>query len=106
MIGVAGSPGGSVGAASAGRAVPEAAVLTGITALGALLRFALLGQHSLWYDETFSALVVRSSWHGWFQLIAADTHPPLYYLCCGCGRSPRGPGKRRSGCRPRSSARR
>jgi len=80
MIGVAGSPGGSVRAASAGRAVPEAAVLTGITALGALLRFALLGQHSLWYDETFSALVVRSSWHGWFQLIAADTHPPLYYL--------------------------
>jgi len=67
-------------APAARRPISEAVVLAGLTALGAVLRFGLLGHQSLWYDETFTAFVVQSSWSHLFQIVAADTHPPLYYL--------------------------
>jgi 4-amino-4-deoxy-L-arabinose transferase-like glycosyltransferase len=56
-------------------------VLAGMVALGALLRFAWLGQHSLWSDEAF---VVWVTGFRWAEILAvlrnADNHPPLYYL--------------------------
>ena len=54
--------------------------LFGILVAAALLRFAWLGRNSLWYDETFTALVTSLAWPKLFEFIRiADTHPPLYY---------------------------
>jgi 4-amino-4-deoxy-L-arabinose transferase-like glycosyltransferase len=60
---------------------PPRLVLFGILAIGAGLRFALLGQNSVYVDETF---VVRVTQLGWGQILPLlrlfDAHPPLYYL--------------------------
>ncbi len=65
-----------------GRAVhvPTAAALTAMVAVAAALRFAWLGQHSVWADEAFVASATRLSWKDLFDFLArADAHPPLYY---------------------------
>ncbi len=60
---------------------PPGLLLLGILAIGAGLRFALLGQNSVYVDETF---VVRVTQLGWRQILPLlrlfDAHPPLYYL--------------------------
>ncbi|HLN12793.1 MAG TPA: glycosyltransferase family 39 protein, partial [bacterium] len=59
--------------------VPAIAV-AGLVAAGAVLRFAWLGRNSLWYDETFTALVSSLAWPKLLAFIRlTDTHPPLYY---------------------------
>jgi hypothetical protein len=40
----------------------------------------LLRADWLWYDEAFSALIVRRSWAEMFTATIHDVHPPLYYL--------------------------
>jgi len=59
--------------------VPAIAV-AGLVAAAAVLRFAWLGRNSLWYDETFTALVSSLAWPKLLEFIRlTDTHPPLYY---------------------------
>jgi len=54
--------------------------LLAVVAVGVGLRFALIGQHSLWADEAFVAWAVRFEWKDLFPVLAtADSHPPLYY---------------------------
>jgi 4-amino-4-deoxy-L-arabinose transferase-like glycosyltransferase len=54
--------------------------LLAIVAVASGLRFALLGQHSLWADEAFVAWAVRFGWKDLFAVLAtSDSHPPLYY---------------------------
>ncbi len=49
--------------------------------MAAGLRFALLGQHSLWSDEVFVLWITRFTWRNLLLVVrAADFHPPLYYL--------------------------
>jgi len=56
-------------------------VLGGIIVLAAVLRFAGLGHHSLWYDEAFVMWVGGHRWQDVLPLLAShDFHPPLYYL--------------------------
>ena len=59
----------------------ETLALTGILIVGAVLRFALLGRNSIWFDEAVTALIAQLKWQGFFTTLRfADTHPPLYYL--------------------------
>jgi 4-amino-4-deoxy-L-arabinose transferase-like glycosyltransferase len=51
-----------------------------ITLLAFGLRVYQLGAQSLWFDETYSALVGHFSLgDGWQALLADGVHPPLYY---------------------------
>jgi uncharacterized membrane protein len=52
-----------------------------IVALGAALRFANLGQNSLWPDEGYSVNMAHRDLYDLVHWAAAfDSHPPLYYL--------------------------
>ena len=51
-----------------------------ITVVGAILRFYMIEDKSIWLDESFSVWIARHSlWEGWRWLIEVDQHPPLYY---------------------------
>ncbi|GEM_PF-1406059 len=56
--------------------------LGGILLVTAILRFAFLGQHSIWFDEAFVARIASHvPWAQIFPLLkGTDAHPPLYYL--------------------------
>ncbi len=55
--------------------------LAGIVAVAAALRFSLLGQNSLWFDEAWVVWVAEHRWQDILPLLrAGDAHPPLYYL--------------------------
>src|SRR5262249_54378839 len=57
------------------------AVLGGVLAVAALLRFALLGHNSIWFDEAYVVRVALSPWQAIPGVLrAAEFHPPLYYL--------------------------
>lgn len=59
----------------------EAALLGLILGLGALLRLATLGHHSLWLDEGLSYWIANRPLDGLLDYLARrDTHPPLHYL--------------------------
>jgi 4-amino-4-deoxy-L-arabinose transferase-like glycosyltransferase len=47
---------------------------------GTLLRFAGLGNESIWLDETTSILIARMDLPSVVAWTAADIHPPLYYF--------------------------
>lgn len=52
----------------------------GITLVAGILRFYLIGEKSIWLDESFSLWIARQDlWEGWRWLIEVDQHPPLYY---------------------------
>ncbi len=52
----------------------------GITLVAGILRFYLIGEKSIWLDESFSLWIASHSlWEGWRWLIEVDQHPPLYY---------------------------
>ncbi|MCG2685796.1 glycosyltransferase family 39 protein, partial [Candidatus Parcubacteria bacterium] len=51
-----------------------------LTLLGGWLRFRGLAAEEFWYDEAFSALLVRRDWGEMLALITQDLHPPLYYI--------------------------
>jgi uncharacterized protein (DUF2141 family) len=49
-------------------------------ALGVFMVFFRIGSDSLWYDESYSAAAARHPVAEMVPMIAADSHPPLYYL--------------------------
>jgi mannosyltransferase len=50
-------------------------------ALGAFLRFFLIGDKPIWLDEALTIEPARLSLAGgWHWLVSLDAHPPLYYL--------------------------
>jgi len=56
-------------------------ILTGLLALAAGLRVALLGGHSFSYDEIFVVGITRHTWQDILPALqAGEFHPPLYYL--------------------------
>jgi mannosyltransferase len=59
-------------------------VLIGLTLLALLLRAADLGAQSLWFDETYTALIASLPLGRAFEALIADgVHPPLFYLLEG-----------------------
>jgi uncharacterized membrane protein len=62
--------------------IPARYCLGGVFLLGAVLRFGLLGQHSIWFDEAFVAHIAsRVPWSRVLPLVrGTDAHPPLFYL--------------------------
>jgi len=57
------------------------AALAGIIAVTAVLRFSLLGQNSLWFDEAWMAWIGQQRWQDIVPLLrAGDAHPPLSYF--------------------------
>ncbi len=68
-------------AAGLSRHLGARAVLIGILALGAGLRFAFLGRNSLWFDEAFTAWIAGFRWQELLAVLkTGDAHPPLYFL--------------------------
>jgi len=56
-------------------------ILAGILAVGAVLRFAMLGAPSFSYDEIVVVTMARARWHDLLPMLqAGEFHPPLYYL--------------------------
>jgi 4-amino-4-deoxy-L-arabinose transferase-like glycosyltransferase len=52
-----------------------------LTALGALLRFATLGQQSYWYDEAVTVSIVEGSLADVFRgVVDTESTPPLFYV--------------------------
>ena len=61
--------------------VSRGAALGGLLAVAALLRFALLGHNSIWFDEAYVAKMALSPWPAIPAVLrTAEFHPPLYYL--------------------------
>jgi mannosyltransferase len=55
-------------------------LLTGITCLACLLRFALLGEKALWIDEIWSIGISRMPWHSFLWTVRnQDPNMSLYY---------------------------
>lgn len=56
-------------------------IVGGLMALAAALRFASIGERSLWFDEAFSAFAANRSLRDVYAFAKwGDPHPPLYYL--------------------------
>jgi 4-amino-4-deoxy-L-arabinose transferase-like glycosyltransferase len=51
-----------------------------ITAIGAVLRLAILARQPLGYDEDFTALVVHQPVDRMIDIVSRDSAPPLFYL--------------------------
>jgi len=51
-----------------------------IMAAGTALLFAGITRESLWYDESYTAAIVKHSIPDIIGITAGDSHPPLYYL--------------------------
>ena len=59
---------------------PPLTVLAGLTALAAVLRFAALGEQSLWYDELATAEAIDGDLAtAWETYKATEATPPLFY---------------------------
>lgn len=59
----------------------SAAAVLGLLVLGAVLRFVLIGHHSLFFDEAYIAWLCLHPWPDVFRLLRfAELHPPLYYV--------------------------
>jgi mannosyltransferase len=55
--------------------------LLAIIVVASGLRFALLGEHSIWADEAFVVWATRFEWKDLLSVLArSDAHPPLYYI--------------------------
>src|SRR5947209_3430985 len=60
--------------------MPATAVVVGLTALAAALRFWRLGHQSFWYDEAFTVTLVHHSAGTMLGLLPrTELTPPLYY---------------------------
>ena len=56
-------------------------ILAGILVLGTGLRFAWLGENSLWFDEAWGVWLASHPWSELLTLIrTVDAQPPLYYV--------------------------
>lgn len=51
-----------------------------ILCLSITLRIHSIHSHGIWYDESFSGLVLVDSWQNATKTIIGDVHPPLYYF--------------------------
>lgn len=60
------------------RRLPGSLCLVALVAFG--LRVYALGAESLWYDEAFSVILARADLVTAQRMLAADVHPPLYFL--------------------------
>jgi mannosyltransferase len=59
----------------------EAWLLVGVTALGAVLRFATLGSQSYWFDEAQAAHELHLSFGSMVSsMVVHETNPPLYFV--------------------------
>jgi mannosyltransferase len=57
------------------------AIVLGLTALAAVLRFATLNVQSIWLDESATIILVhRGFWGMLSHLSASESAPPLYYM--------------------------
>ncbi|MFC1651681.1 glycosyltransferase family 39 protein [Patescibacteria group bacterium] len=59
---------------------PQSFFLTFFIALGGFLRFFNITKNGLWYDETFSAVMIRNPLTEIIQKGIYDVHPPFYYF--------------------------
>lgn len=48
--------------------------------LGFFLRIWEFARRDFWYDEAYTAIIVRDSVHGMLTQLAQDVHPPLYFF--------------------------
>ena len=51
-----------------------------ILLLAAVIRFTGLVKRDFWYDEAFTGIAAKESFHDMTVMIINDVHPPLYYL--------------------------
>jgi mannosyltransferase len=59
----------------------EAALVAGIVAVAAALRFTALGRQSFWLDEAFTELLVRKDFGAMLSALPdSENTPPLYYI--------------------------
>ena len=45
-----------------------------------VLQIIFIFNNSIWGDEAFTILTVKSGWRDFWDIIIGDVHPPLYYL--------------------------
>lgn len=62
------------------RRILDYSPLAGILALYVVLVTMTMGKWSIWFDEAFSAYLIRFNPIEIIKYTAADMHPPLYYL--------------------------
>ncbi len=58
----------------------ELCVLAFIILIGLVVRLHNISAKELWYDEAFSADIIRNSYSEVFKLSKIDVHPPLFYF--------------------------
>lgn len=58
----------------------ELCILAFIILIGLVLRIHNISAKELWYDEAFSADIIRNSYIDVFKLSKTDVHPPLFYF--------------------------
>ncbi|HBY73929.1 MAG TPA: hypothetical protein DEG44_04545 [Candidatus Kerfeldbacteria bacterium] len=51
-----------------------------ILVVAAVLRGSGLTSRDFWYDEAFTGVAIKQSWHSMMSVLISDTHPPLYYF--------------------------
>ncbi len=51
-----------------------------IMAAGIVYLMTGLARESLWYDESFSAMIIRHTFGDIWNIAATDSHPPLYFF--------------------------
>ena len=51
-----------------------------ILLLASVIRFTGLVKRDFWYDESFTGIAVKESFHDMVVMIINDVHPPLYYI--------------------------
>jgi uncharacterized membrane protein len=55
-----------------------------ILLLASSVRFSGLLSRDFWYDEAFTGIAVKESFHDMIIMIINDVHPPLYYISLKC----------------------
>lgn len=48
------------------------------------INFSLIFNDSVWFDESFTMLTIKSGFKEIIQITIEDVHPPLYYLILKC----------------------
>lgn len=54
-------------------------LISTIILLGSILRLYRIAKRDFWYDEAFTGVAVKESFHNMLQMTIKDVHPPLYY---------------------------
>ena len=67
-------------AASRAAALSYGRAIALITAVGAVLRLAIIARQPLGYDEDFTAFVVHQPLGRMIEIVGRDSAPPLFYL--------------------------